>query len=265
MHDFTYHQPTHLGDAAGLLGSKPEAKLLAGGMSLLPSLRLRLARYSDLVDLKCLEDLQSIKRSGHAVVIGAMTKHADVAASGDVKQVIPALAVLAGGIGDPLVRNRGTIGGSIANADPAADYPASVLGLGATIVTHRREIAGDGFFTGLFETALEPGEIITAVRFPIPICAGYAKLPHPASRFALVGVMVAKTPAGVRVAVTGAGPAVFRLTEVEAALEADFSTTALDGIEADARELSSDIHASAEYRAHAIIVMAKRAIAAALC
>jgi carbon-monoxide dehydrogenase medium subunit len=264
LHDFTYHHPSLLSDAAGLLGGKPEAKLVAGGMSLLPSLKLRLARYSDLVDLKGIADLQGIKRSGDAVVIGAMTRHAVVAASDDVKQAIPALAVLAGGIGDPLVRNRGTIGGSIANADPAADYPASVLGLGAIIITDRREIAGEDFFIGLFEVALEPGEIITAVRFPIPLRAGYAKLPHPASRFALVGVMVAKTPAGVRVAVTGAGPAVFRLTQAEAALDADFSAAALDGIEADAGELSSDIHASAEYRAHAIIVMAKRAIDAAL-
>jgi aerobic carbon-monoxide dehydrogenase medium subunit len=264
MHDFTYHQPNLLSDAAGLLGGKPEAKLLAGGMSLLPSLKLRLARYSDLIDLKGIADLQGIERTDDALVIGAMTRHAVVAASHVVKQAIPALAVQVGGIGDPLVRNRGTIGGSIANADPAADYPAGVLGLGATIITDRREIAGDDFFMGLFETALEADEIVTAVRFPIPLSAGYAKLPHPASRFALVGVMVAKTSAGARVAVTGAGPAVFRLTQAEAALDSDFSAVSLDEIEVDAAELSSDIHASAEYRAHAIIVMAKRAVEAAL-
>ena len=263
MHDFNYHRPQDLTSAASLLGSNGEAKLLAGGMSLLPSLKLRLAQYSDLVDLKSIPALQGIKRDGDMLTIGAMTRHAVVAASDEVKQAIPALAVLAGGIGDPLVRNRGTIGGSIANADPAADYPSAVLGLGATVITDRREIPGDAFFTGLFETALDNGEIVIAIRFPVPLRSGYMKLPHPASRFALTGVFVAQTPGGVRVAVTGAGPSVFRLAAAEKALTADFSPAALDGVVADAEGLTSDIHASAEYRAHAIIVLAKRAVAAA--
>ncbi len=263
MHDFIYHRPQDLGSAANLLGAKADAKLLAGGMSLLPSLKLRLTQYADLVDLKSIATLQGIERDGDTLPIGAMTRHAVVAASNEVKQAIPGLAVLAGGIGDPLVRNRGTIGGSIANADPAADYPSAVLGLGATVVTDRREIAGDSFFTGLFETALESGEIITAVRFPVPLRSGYMKLPHPASRFALTGVFVAQTRSGVRVAVTGAGPSVFRVRAAEKALTVDFSPSALDGVTVDPDGLTSDIHASAEYRAHAIIVLAKRAVAAA--
>jgi aerobic carbon-monoxide dehydrogenase medium subunit len=264
MYDFTYHRPDRLTQAAELIAAKQDAKLLAGGMSLLPTLKLRLARYSDLVDLKAIADLQGIRRDGDALVIGAMTRHAVVAASDVVKLAIPALAVLAGGIGDPLVRNRGTIGGSIANADPAADYPSSVLGLGATILTDKREIAGDAFFTGLFETALMPGEIITAVRFPIPDLAGYAKLPHPASRFAMAGVFVAKTKADIRVAVTGAGPSVFRFGAAEHALATQFSPAALEPIALDPEGLNSDIHASAEYRAHAVVVLAKRALAAAV-
>ena len=263
MHDFVYHRPQDLTSAANLISGNPEAKLLAGGMSLLPSLKLRLAQYSDLVDLKSVATPQGINRDGDALVIGATTRHAQVAASDDVKQAIPALTVLAGGIGDPLVRNRGTIGGSIANADPAADYPSAVLGLGATVITNRREISGDSFFTGLFETALKGGEIITAVRFPVPLLSGYMKLPHPASRFALTGVFVAQTRSGVRVAVTGAGSSVFRAAAAEKALTADFSPAALDDITVDPDGLTSDIHASAEYRAHAIIVLAKRAVASA--
>jgi carbon-monoxide dehydrogenase medium subunit len=263
MHDFIYHQPQDVSSAANLLRDKDDAKLLAGGMSLLPSLKLRLAQYSDLVALKSVSALQGIKCEGDVLTIRAMTRHADVAASDEVVRAIPALAVLAGGIGDPLVRNRGTIGGSIANADPAADYPSAVLGLGATVITDRREISGDLFFTGLFETALESGEIITEVRFPLPLRSGYMKLPHPASRFALTGVFVAQTRSGVRVAVTGAGPLVFRVTAAEKALTADFSPAALNGIAVDPDGLTSDIHASAEYRAHAIIVLAKRAVVSA--
>jgi carbon-monoxide dehydrogenase medium subunit len=263
MHDFNYHRPENVAQATRLIGHE-DAKLLAGGMSLLPSLKLRLARYADLVDLKSIAGLRGIERDAATITVGAMTPHALVAASDLVSQAIPALAVLAGGIGDPLVRNRGTIGGSIANADPAADYPSAVLGLGATVVTQKREIPGGDFFTGLFETALMPDEIVIAVRFPIPQCAGYVKLPHPASRFALVGVFVAKTEAGVRVAVTGAGSAVFRLAAAERALAVDFSPEALNGIEVDAEGLNSDIHASAEYRAHAVGVLARRATAAAL-
>lgn len=264
MYDFAYNRPKSVADAGDLIGTKEDAKLLAGGMSLIPNLKFRLAQYSTLVDLKSIDNLAGIARDDNTLVIGAMTRHTVVAASVEVEATIPALAELAGGIGDPLVRNRGTIGGSLANADPAADYPAAVLGLGASIVTNRRKIAGDDFFLGLFETALQPGEIITAVHFPISRRAGYAKFPNPATRFAMVGVFVAQTPTGARVAVTGAGPSVFRLPEAEAALTADFSPQALAGIEVDAAALSSDIHASAEYRAHIITVMAERAATKAI-
>jgi len=264
MYDFTYHRATGLEAAVRLAAEAKDAKVLAGGMSLLPTLKLRLARHSDIVDLAALESLAGIRRDGDKLVIGAMTRHADVAASADVKAAIPALAVLADGIGDPLVRNRGTIGGSIANADPAADYPAGVLGLGATVVTDRRNIAADDFFTGLFETALEPGEIITAVSFPVAEKAGYAKFPNPASRFAIVGVFVAKTAACVRVAVTGAGACAFRLPEAEARLAGSFTPQALDGLVVAQDNLNTDIHANAEYRAHVTVVMAKRAVAQAI-
>jgi carbon-monoxide dehydrogenase medium subunit len=263
MYEFDYHQPKSVDEAADLLATKDDAKLLAGGMSLLPTLKLRLAHYSNVIDLAALEGIAGVKCDGATLSIGAMTRHHDVAISDVVRKAIPALAALAGGIGDPLVRNRGTIGGSIANADPAADYPAAVLGLGATVVTNKRSIAGDDFFTGLFETALEPAKIIKAVRFPIPLAAGYVKFPNPASRFALVGVFVAKTAQGVRVAVTGAGPCVFRLTAAEAALSKQFAASVVDDIKVDPRTLSSDLHATAEYRAHAVAVMLKRAIEAA--
>jgi carbon-monoxide dehydrogenase medium subunit len=215
------------------------------------------------VDLGALEQLNGMRRDGDAIVIGAMTPHAEVAASAEVARAIPALAALAGGIGDPLVRNRGTLGGSIANADPAADYPAGVVGLNATVVTSRRSIAADDFFTGLFETALQPGEIITEVRFPVPQAAAYYKLPQAASRFALVGVFVARTAGGVRVAVTGAAPSVFRFEQAEAALSKRFDLAALDGVKLAADGLNSDVHASAEYRAHCVVVMTKRAVAMA--
>ena len=263
MYEFDYHQPKSVDEAADLLAAKDNAKLLAGGMSLLPTLKLRLAQYSNVVDLAALGGIAGIKRDGATLSIGAMTRHYDVASSDVVRQAIPGLAALAGGIGDPLVRNRGTIGGSIANADPAADYPAAVLGLGATVVTNKRSIAGDDFFTGLFETALEPVEIIKAVRFPVPLAASYVKFPNPASRFALVGVFVAKTASGVRVAVTGAGPCVFRLTDAETALSKNFAASAVDDIKVDPGTLSSDLHATAEYRAHAVAVMLKRAVDAA--
>jgi carbon-monoxide dehydrogenase medium subunit len=264
MHDFTYHRPASLEEVARLTKASEDPKVLAGGMSLLPTLKQRLSRHSDLVDLAGIGDLAGIRREADALVIGAMTRHVDVAASGEVKAAIPALSILADGIGDPLVRNRGTMGGSIANADPAADYPSAVLGLGATVVTSRRSIAADDFFTGLFETALGPDEIITAVRYPIPDKAGYTKFPNPASRFAIVGVFVARTSRGtVRVAVTGAGPCVFRLAEAEARLAKRFAPDALDGLVVSESGLNTDIHASAEYRAHAIAVMAKRAVAQA--
>jgi carbon-monoxide dehydrogenase medium subunit len=263
MYDFEYHKAKSLDEAASALAKHDDYKLLAGGMSLLPALKLRLARHAGLVDLGALGALKGVRREGDSLVIGAMTPHADVAASDEVARAIPALTVLAGGIGDPLVRNRGTLGGSIANADPAADYPAGVLGLAATVITNRREIAADQFFLGLFETALESGEIITAVRFPIPQAAGYCKFRQPASRFALVGVFVAKTANGVRVAVTGAAPSVFRFGEAEAALSKKFDPAALDGLALSPEGLNSDIHAAADYRAHCVVVMAKRAVAAA--
>jgi aerobic carbon-monoxide dehydrogenase medium subunit len=262
VYDFAYYRPVSL-DAAATIASQDGHKLLAGGMSLIPSLKLRLARYAGLVDLGALGRLKGIAREGDAVVIGAMTPHAEVAASPLVTSAIPALAVLAGGIGDPLVRNRGTIGGSIANADPAADYPAAVMGLGATVCTNQREIAADDFFIELFTTALQPGEIITAVRFPIPRGAAYFKHAQPASRFALVGVFAAQTHDGIRIAVTGAAPSVFRFREAEAALSRRLDLGALEGIALEADGLNSDIHASADYRAHCVAVVTRRAVAAA--
>ncbi len=262
MYDFEYHRPTSLKEAAVLLAAD-NTKLLAGGMSLIPSLKLRLNRYAALIDLAALSELKGIRREGLSLVIGAMTPHAEVAASAEIQRAIPALTTLAEGIGDPLVRNRGTLGGSIANADPAADYPAAVVGLGATVITNQREIPGDQFFTAVFETALQAGEIVTAVRFAIPEKAAYAKLRQAASRFALVGVFVAKTATGVRVAVTGAGPSVFRVPAAEAALNRRFEPAALDGIAIPVAGLNSDIHAGAEYRAHAVVEMAKRAVLAA--
>jgi len=263
MYDFEYHKPKTLDDAVATLSQHEDFKPLAGGMSLLPALKLRLARYSGLVDLGALDRLRGVRRQGSEIVIGAMTPHAAVADSAEVAHAIPALAALAGGIGDPLVRNCGTLGGSIANADPAADYPAGVLGLGAIVMTTRRPITADAFFVGMFETALEPGEIITEVRFPIVEAAAYSKLRQPASRFALVGVFVARTRGGVRIAVTGAARSVFRFKAAEAALSKRFDPAALDGVTLDAAGLNSDIHASAEYRAHCVVVMTKRAVAQA--
>ncbi|MEA5501746.1 xanthine dehydrogenase family protein subunit M [Halotia wernerae UHCC 0503] len=263
MYDFAYHKPASVADAVKLLGADGEAKPLAGGQTLIPTLKQRLARPTAVVDLGAIKDLAGISVAGGKVTIGAMTKHADVAASAEVKKAIPALAVLAGGIGDPAVRHRGTIGGSIANNDPAADYPAACMALGATVKTNKREIAADDFFRGMFETALEAGELIVSVSFPFAEKAAYMKFDQPASRYALVGVFVAKTAGGVRVAVTGAASAVFRWKEAEAALSKNFAASALDGVKASADGLNSDIHGSAEYRAHLIGVMAKRAVAAA--
>jgi len=261
MNNFSYQRPTSLAEAAKLLSG--EAKLLAGGMTLLPTLKQRLAQPSALVDLGAVAELKGIKAEGGGLTIGAMTTHAEVAHSAEVKRTIPALAVLAEGIGDPQVRNRGTIGGSISNADPAADYPAGLVGLGATVITNKRKIAADDFFKGLFETALGDGEIVTAVSFPKPEKAGYAKFPNPASRYAMVGVLVAKTGGGVRVAVTGAGPSVFRVPEMEKALAGNFSADAVKSIKVASKNLNSDMHGSAEYRAHLVSVMAARAVAAA--
>jgi carbon-monoxide dehydrogenase medium subunit len=264
MYNFDYHKAKSVAEAAKLVKEASDGKLLAGGMTLIPTLKQRLANPSDLIDLNALPDLRGITVSGNTVTVKAMTIHEDVETSAAVKKAIPALAVLAGHIGDPSVRHRGTIGGSIANADPAADYPAGIVGLNATVETNERKIAADDFFKGLFETALKPGEIITAVHFPIPDKAGYMKFAHPASGFAVTAVMVAKFGANVRVAVTGAGPSVFRVPEMEAALAKSFTPDAVANIKVDPSDLMSDIHASAEYRAHLATVMAKRAVAAAL-
>lgn len=263
MYNFQYHKPQSVADAVKAIGGKEDAKLLAGGMTLIPTLKQRLAKPSDLVDLGKIAELKGIKREGNAVVIGAMTRHAEVASSDVVKGAIPALSHLAEGIGDPQVRNRGTIGGSIANNDPAADYPAAVLALNATVITNKRRIAADDFFKGMFETALGADEVITAVSFPIPEKAGYSKFPNPASRYAVVGVFVAKTGGGVRVAVTGAAPCVFRQKDMEAALAKSWSADAVANIKQSANGLNADIHASAEYRAHLVTVMGKRAVQAA--
>ncbi len=264
MKSFEYHRPASAADAVALLAASEDARAISGGMTLLPTMKMRLAQPAALVDLSGIDGLAGITVAGGTVTIGAMTRHAHVAASAEVGAAIPALAALAAGIGDPQVRHRGTIGGSIANADPAADYPAAVLGLGATVVTDRREIAAGDFFTGLFQTALASDEIVTAVRFPIPDMAGYAKFRNPASRYAIVGVLVARTGAGVTVAVTGAGPSAFRSREVEEALAADFSPDALAAVSVDPAGLNSDIHADAEYRAHLIVAMARRAVVSAL-
>jgi carbon-monoxide dehydrogenase medium subunit len=264
MYTFQYEKPKTLDEAAALLEKEDEAKLMAGGMTLIPTLKLRLAKFSHVVDLASMKELVGIQATGSEVTIGAMTTHDAVASAAAVKKAIPALAHLAEGIGDPAVRNRGTIGGSISNNDPAADYPAGLVGLGATIVTTQREIPADKFFTGMFETALKRDEIVKQVRFPIPKRAAYMKFPNPASRYAIVGVFVAETAGGMRVAVTGAGPCVFRVSEMEAALAKSFAPDAVAGIAISAEGLNEDIHASAEYRAHLVTVMAKRAVAAAL-
>ena len=264
MYSFNYQKTKSVADAAASLGKNADAKLLAGGQSLIAAMKLRLSQPAQLVDLGDVAELKGIKVDGGAVTIGAMTRHAEVAASADVKKAIPALAALAGMIGDRMVRNMGTIGGSVAHNDPAADYPAAVLGLGATVVTNKRKIAADDFFKGLFETALQAGEIITAVSFPVPKRAAYMKFKNPASRYALVGVFVAETSGGPRVAVTGAGPGVFRVPEMEKALAGKFAPESVASIAVKSSGLNTDIHASAEYRAHLVTVMAKRAVAAAL-
>lgn len=260
MYDFAYHHPKTLAEAVAALKDKPEARPVSGGMTLIPTLKMRLSKPSDLIDLNGIKELTGIKVEGNGVTIGGMTRHAEVASSADVKKTIPALAQLAALIGDPAVRNRGTIGGSVANADPAADYPAAVVALDATIATTEGKHKADDFFKGLFETALKDGELITAVSFPKPEKAGYEKFRNPASRYAMVGVFVAKTAGGVRVAVTGAGPSVFRVKAMEDALSKNFSSDAIKDIKIPADGLNSDIHGSAEYRAHLVTVMARRAV-----
>ncbi len=262
MYDFAYQKPASAADAVKAAKAS-EAKYLAGGQTLIPTLKQRLAKPSAVVDLRAVPGLKGITVAGGKVTIGAMTTHAEVAHSSEIAKAIPALAALAECIGDPAVRNRGTIGGSIANNDPAADYPAAALGLGATIKTDTREIAADAFFKGMFDTALNAGEMIASVSFPVPDKAAYMKFPNPASRYAMIGVFVAKTKAGVRVAVTGAGNGVFRVKAMEDALAKNWSAAALDGVSVPASQCNGDIHGSAEYRAHLISVMAKRAVAAA--
>ncbi|ART55631.1 carbon monoxide dehydrogenase [Acidovorax carolinensis] len=259
MYAFTYETPASVADAARLAaaGGKP----MAGGQSLLPSMRLRLANPGQVIDLNNIPELAGIRRDGNALVIGAMARHMDVAASSEVKAAIPALAELASHIGDRQVRARGTLGGSVANNDPAACYPSAVLGLSATVITNRREIAADKFFVGMFTTALEEGELITAIRFPIPKRAAYLKFKQAASRFSLVGVFVAQTDSGVRVAITGAASCVFRHAGLEAALNQSFTPQSAAAVKIDASDLNADIHASAAYRANLISVQTQRAVA----
>ena len=265
MYSTTYHRASSIDEAASLFSKGKEAKYLAGGHTLIPVMKQRLASPSDVIDIAKIKELVGVEASADALTIKAATTHYDVANSSAAQKAIAAVASLASQIGDPAVRHRGTIGGSLANNDPAADYPAAVLALGATIKTNKRSISADDFFKGLFSTALADGEMITAVSFPIPAKAGYAKFPHPASRFALTGVFVARTKSGdVRVAATGASQnGVVRVAALEAALKANWSASAVDGVTVPASGLLNDIHGSSDYRANLIKVMAQRAVAAA--
>ncbi len=260
MYEFEYHQPKSLEEAAKLFADADDPQYMAGGQTIIPVMKQRLAMPSDLIDLARIAELRGISVAGDTLTVGAMTSHGEVASSQEVRNSIAALADLANHIADPAVRNRGTLGGSIANNDPAADYPAALVALGATVHTTSREITAEDFFTAMFETALEEGEMIVKVTFPIPQGAAYEKFPNPASRYATVGVFVARTAGGVRVAVTGAAPCVYRAKDFEQALDEDFSPHALDAISVSADELNSDLHASAEYRANLIGVLAGRAV-----
>ena len=263
MHHVHYHRPTSVAEAVKLMAEHPDDKVLAGGQSTLPSMKLGLLSPEGFIDLGGVSELQGIKVEGNSVRVASMSTHDAVASSKDVKSILPALAALAYGIGDRAVRNRGTIGGSLANSDPAACYSAAVLGLGATIHTNSRQIAADDFFKGLYETALKPGELITAVSFPKAEKSAWTKFKQPASRFSIVGVFVAKTSGGARVAVTGAGPCAFRVKALEDKLSAKWAPESCDGVTVPSSGLNSDLHGSAEYRAHLIPVLAKRAVAAA--
>ncbi len=261
MYDTTYHKPSTIADAVAALSGASDGKVLAGGQTLLPTMKQHLAAPTDLVDIRAIPGMVGIDDDGDSLTIGAATTHAEVAGSDTIRAKLPALAALAEGIGDPAVRHMGTIGGSVANNDPAADYPAAVLGLGATVITSKREIASDDFFEGMFTTALDDDEIITAIRFPLASKAAYAKFPNPASRYAMAGVFVAETAGGVRVAVRGAGSdGVFRHADMESALGADLSSGAVDGVSVDASDLLSDLHGDGAYRANLVKVMAKRAV-----
>ena len=261
---FNYHRAPTIAEAQALFAGAPEAKFLAGGQTLIPAMKLRLANPSDLIDIAGLKELSFIEERGGTIVIGAGTRHGEVAGSDLVRKRIPALAELAEEIGDPAVRHMGTLGGSLATSDPAADYPAAVLGLGASVVTTSKAVPSDSWFLSLFQTALQDGEIITRVAFPISLRAGYSKFRNPASHYAIVGVFVAQTNSGTRVAVTGAGACAFRVPAMEEALSRRFHPDAIAGISVSSENLSGDLHASAEYRAHLVTVMAKRAVAAAL-
>ncbi|OGA04668.1 MAG: carbon monoxide dehydrogenase [Betaproteobacteria bacterium RIFCSPLOWO2_02_FULL_62_17] len=261
MYSFTYTRAKSLAEARDMLAKDQDAKLLSGGMTLIPTLKQRLASPSQLIDISRIAELRGIAVKGEHLEIGAAMQHAEVARSNDVKQKIPALAYLASQIGDPQVRNRGTIGGSVANNDPVADYPGAALGLGATIKTTQREIAADDFFKGVFETALKADEIVTGISFPVPKRAAYAKFPHPVSGYSMTGSFVADNGNGVRVAITGAGQGVFRWKEAEVALGRNFSLAALKGLAMPSRGLSNDLHATAEYRANLVEVMTRRAVA----
>ena len=262
MYNFNYHKATSLGSAEEIFKNSEDPVYLAGGMTLIPTMKQRLAQPSDVIDLAGVAELSGVDASAGTLTVKSMTSHSAVAGNSVVVSSIPALASLAGGIGDPHVRNRGTIGGSVANNDPAADYPAALLGLDATVSTVRREVSAEEFFVGMFETVLEEGELISSIRFKIPDTAAYVKFPNPASRYAIVGVMVAKFQERIRVAVTGAGPSVFRVPEMEQALELKFSAGALEGITVSPDGLNSDIHAGQKYRASLVGVMAARAVEA---
>jgi len=261
LYSFNYTRAKSLADARDMLAKDPDAKLLSGGMTLIPTLKQRLASPSQLIDISLLDELRGIAVKGDRLEIGAAMQHVEVARSEVVKKSIAALAHLASQIGDPQVRNRGTIGGSVANNDPVADYPGAVLGLGATVRTSTREIAADAFFKGVFETALDAGEIVTGFSFPLPKRATYMKFPHPVSGYSMTGAFVAETASGVRVAITGAGQGVFRWKEAEAALSKNFSVAALKGLSMPSKGLSNDLHATAEYRANLVEVMTRRAVA----
>ena len=258
MKDFNFHSAKNIKEAQKLASGK--SVFLAGGMTTIPAMKLRLASYSDIIDIKGIKDLSGIKVSSKSLRIGATTKHAEVAVSKEVKKSIASLALLADGIGDPQVRNRGTIGGSIANNDPAADYPSACLALNTTIHTSNRKIDADKFFKGMFETVLKKGELIQSVEFQVPNKSCYAKFPNPASRYAIVGVYVAKFKKEVRVAVTGVESCVFRCKKLENVLQSNFSPTAIDSVNISSKGFNTDIHASAEYRAHLIAILAKKAV-----
>ena len=258
MKKFNFKSPTNAKEASKLASGR--TTFLAGGMTILPAMKLGLAAYTDIINIKKIKSLSGIKISSKSIKIGATTRHVEVASSKEVGKSIPSLAILAEGIGDPQVRNRGTIGGSIANNDPAADYPSACLALNATIHTSKRKIPADKFFKGMFETDLKKGELIESVEFEVPEKSAYAKFPNPASRYALVGVFVAKLKTGVRVAVTGVQSCVFRCKKLEDVLSGNFSTSAIDSVNIESKGFNEDIHASAEYRAHIIKVMAKKAV-----